>query len=87
MARIGINRAYWGANNLSFALNGAASMRYMGPLPTAGQWVRLEVPANVVNLEGASVSGMAFSLYGGRATWDNTGKSTPLVSTTPPPTN
>ena len=81
------HRAYWGANNLSFALNGAASMRYMGPLPAAGQWVRLEVPAKLVNLEGANVNGMAFSLYGGRATWDNTGKSIPLVSTTPPPTN
>jgi hypothetical protein len=81
------HRAYWGANNLSFTLNGAASLRYMGPLPTAGQWVRLEVPASLLNLEGKTVSGMAFSLYNGRATWDNSGKSTPLTVVTPPPTN
>ncbi|HWD91980.1 MAG TPA: glycoside hydrolase family 9 protein [Verrucomicrobiae bacterium] len=81
------HRAYWGANNLSFTSPTAASLVYMGPLPAAGQWVRLEVPASTVGLEGVTVSGMAFSLYGGRATWDNSGKSTPVVVTTPPPDN
>ncbi len=82
------HRAYWGANNLSFTLNGAGSLRYMGPLPAVGQWVRLEVPASQLGLEGATVSGMAFSLYGGRANWDNSGKSTPSVPpVTTPPTN
>jgi hypothetical protein len=79
------HRAYWGANKLSFASNSPASARYMGPLPTAGQWVRLEVPASQLALEGVNVSGMAFSLYNGRATWDNSGKSTPTVATNPPP--
>jgi len=49
----------------------------MGPVPAAGQWIRLEVPANIVELEGHSLNGMAFSLNGGRATWDYAGKSTP----------
>ena len=82
------HRAYWGANDLSFTLNGPASGVYAGPLPATGQWVRLEVPASKVGLEGVTVSGMAFSLYDGRATWDNSGKSTPSAPvTTPPPTN
>ncbi|HEY2082923.1 MAG TPA: fibronectin type III domain-containing protein, partial [Verrucomicrobiae bacterium] len=82
------HRAYWGANKLSFNTPTAASSVYMGPLPAAGQWVRLEVPASTVALEGATLSGMAFSLYGGRATWDNSGKSTPtVVVTNPPPTD
>jgi hypothetical protein len=81
------HRAYWGANTMTFSGNGPASSWYMGPLPAAGQWVRLEVPASRVALEGVTVSGMAFSLYNGRATWDNSGKSTALVVTTPPPTN
>jgi phosphatidylethanolamine-binding protein (PEBP) family uncharacterized protein len=80
------HRAYWGANNLSFSTPTPASSQYMGPLPAAGQWVRLEVPASQIGLEGVTVSGMAFSLYGGRATWDNSGKSTAAAVTTPPVT-
>lgn len=83
-----LHRAYWGANSMqSFTISGDASLHYMGAIPAAGQWVRLEVPASAVKLEGATVSGMAFSLYGGRVNWDNSGKATPIVSTTPPPTN
>jgi RHS repeat-associated protein len=68
------HRAYWGANNIPFGTDGTASRRYMGPLPPAGQWVRLEVPANLVGLEGKTLNGMAFTLYGGRASWDKAGK-------------
>jgi RHS repeat-associated protein len=51
--------------------------------------VRLEVPANLVGLEGRSLKGMAFTLYNGRATWDRTGKASggnvaPTVSLTAP---
>ena len=67
------HRAYWGAND-SIGTEGTASRRYMGPLPPAGQWVRLEVPASAVGLEGKTVNGMAFTLYGGRASWDKAGK-------------
>src|SRR5581483_3282826 len=38
-------------------------------------WVRLEVPASALGLENASIQGMSFSLYGGRATFDKTGKA------------
>jgi hypothetical protein len=66
-------RAYWGANLINFGTNGTNSRRYMGPLPATGQWVRLEVPASAVGLEGMAVNGMAFTLFDGRATWDATG--------------
>jgi hypothetical protein len=70
------HRAYWGAGNISWGTAaGTASRRYMGPLPATGAWVRLEVPASAVGLEGAVVNGMAFTLYDGRATWDYAGKS------------
>jgi hypothetical protein len=49
----------------------------MGTLPPAGQWVRLEVPAGAVGLEGGTLSGMAFILSDGKATWDYSGKSSP----------
>ena len=67
------HRAYWGANTILYGTTNTAERRYMGPLPAKGQWVRLEVPASAVALEGSTVSGMAFSQVGGRATWDNTG--------------
>jgi hypothetical protein len=54
----------------------------MGSLPLTGQWVRLEVPAIQVGLEGKTLNGMAFTLYGGRATWDYAGKN---GSSSPPP--
>ena len=69
------HRAYWGESLIPYGTEGTASRRYMGPLPEAGAWVRLEVPANAVNLEGKLLYGMSFSLYDGRATWDLTGKS------------
>jgi hypothetical protein len=67
------HRAYWGANNIHYGTDGTAGRRYMGPLPAAGQWVRLEVPASAVGLEGASLQGMDFSVFNGRATWDSSG--------------
>ena len=76
----GINtehRAYWGANIIALGVNGTESRRYMGPLPATGQWVRLEIPAALVGLEGRTLSGVFFTLYNGRATWDKTGKVSP----------
>ena len=67
------HRAYWGANLLGFGTDGTNSRRYMGPLPAAGGWVRLEVPASAVGLEGKDVHAMAFTLHGGRANWDLAG--------------
>ena len=69
------HRAYWGANLISWGTDGTVSRRYMGALPAVGQWVRLEVPAAQVGLEGRTLNGMAFTLYGGRATWDAAGKA------------
>src|SRR5205823_1114857 len=68
------HRAYWGASLNNYGVEGTASRRSMGALPAAGKWTRLEVPASQVGLEGSTVTGMAFTLYGGRATWDHAGK-------------
>jgi hypothetical protein len=70
------HRAYWGANILNYGLDGTDSRRYMGPLPAAARWVRLEVPASLVGLESRNINGMAFTLDGARATWDAAGKRT-----------
>jgi pyrrolidone-carboxylate peptidase len=74
------HRAYWGANQISLGVDGTVSRRLIGPLPAAGQWVRLEVAANLVGLEGRNLSGIAYTLFGGAASWDRSGKVTqPMV--------
>ena len=82
------HRAYWGSNFIDLGVTGTESRRFMGGMPPAGRWIRLEVPASYVGLEGKAVSGMAFGLYRerarGLATWDRTGKSTQSTSVSIP---
>jgi hypothetical protein len=80
------HRAYWGANQISYGTDGTAGRRYQGPLPSAGQWVRLEVPASAVGLEGQTLTGMGFSLFDGRASFDATGKASASAVPPAPPT-
>ncbi len=68
------HRAFWGPNLIPYGKMDTASQRPMGPVPPAGRWVRLEVPASAVGLEGSTIKGMVFRLHGGRARWDAAGK-------------
>ncbi len=73
------HRAYWGANIIGWGQDGTPARINMGRLPEAGRWIKLVVPAHAVGLEGVAVNGMAFSQYGGRVTWDQTGKASASV--------
>ncbi len=68
------HRAYWGNNSIGFGTDGTVSRKYMGALPAPGQWVRLNVPASQVGLENRTLTGMAFTTFNGRATWDTAGR-------------
>jgi hypothetical protein len=70
------HRAYWGPNLIPYGHEKTAGQRSMGPLPPTGRWVRLDVPASAVGLEGRIVKGMVFRIHSGRATWDAAGKMT-----------
>jgi hypothetical protein len=70
------HRAYWGENLINLGQAQSASRQYMGELPPAGRWVRLEVPPSVVELVDQPVDGMAFTLFDGQATWDHVGRAT-----------
>ena len=48
------HRAYWSANHIAWGTHGTALRKYMGGLPAKGQWVRLDVPASAVGLEGST---------------------------------
>jgi RHS repeat-associated protein len=78
------HRAFWGADQIAYGTPGTTSPDhdYRGALPPAGSWQRLEVPASAVGLENVTVKGMAFTLYGGKATWDHAGlRSNSVVET------
>ena len=70
------HRAYWGGNLINYGTDGTAGRHYVGALPLTGQWVRLEVSARDVGLEGQAIVGMGFSTYDGRVTWDKAGVAT-----------
>jgi hypothetical protein len=62
------HRATWGEDIIG-------GTRYrVGPMPEAGKWVRLEVPAAVVGLNELKIYGAAFTLYDGRTWFDRSGK-------------
>lgn len=71
------HRAFWGDNIINWAADGTSGRRRIGDLPPVGQWVRLEVPASSLGLEGATLKGMSFMLVDGKATWDCSGRSNP----------
>jgi mono/diheme cytochrome c family protein len=74
------HRAYWGQNLLPFGTDGTAERRPMGPLPSSGKWVRLEVEAAKVGLKAGSIlTGWAVAQYDGTAYYDKVG----IVTQTP----
>jgi hypothetical protein len=69
------HRAVWGSGDkIGFGKAGTIERVDMGPLPKAGEWVRLEVPAVKLGLKaGMKVDGYAFTQYGGTVSWDRLG--------------
>ena len=71
------HRAYWGESRIAVGVPGSSSLRYMGPVPPPGEWVRLEVPARFVGMGERPLTGWAFTLWGGGATWGAAGTRAP----------
>ena len=76
------NRVIWGeADKIGFGKPGTTEKVHLGPLPKAGEWIRLEFTAAKVGLKpGNKVDGYAFTQYGGTVTWDRLG----IASTSEP---
>jgi hypothetical protein len=68
------HRAYWGADLIGWGSSGPSRFN-AGALPAGNTWTKLSVPASAVGLEGSRLNGMAFTLAGGRATWDHAGRN------------
>jgi hypothetical protein len=67
------HRAFWGVDNIMEGKPNTASRYHAGALPAAGKWVRLEVPAAKVGLEGKTLKGMGFKVNAGQAFWGRSG--------------
>jgi len=76
------HRFNWGDEDaIGFGAKNTPAKRIAGPLPRAGEWVRLEVNASDVGLmPGATLNGWAFTQFGGTCYWDQAG----IVSRTLP---
>jgi len=69
------HRAYWGEDLIEMGTPGTPGRLYMGALPPAGSWARLEIPASLIGISDQSLAGMAFLMFDGRAWFDRTGKN------------
>ncbi len=68
------HRAYWGENLIPWGTDGTPSRFYMGDIPpVTDEWIELMVPASAVGLEGKTIDGWAYTLYGGSVIWDASG--------------
>lgn len=72
-----LHRAYWGENVIPWGRDNSSERRAVGPLPQAGQWVRLEVDAAKVGIKpGTVINGFALTQHDGLAYWDKAGLAT-----------
>ncbi len=70
------HRAFWGEDKIPYGQIGSNAPNHlkMGPLPKAGEWVRLEVSPEKVGLKpGSQINGFAFTQWGGTVYWDAAG--------------
>jgi hypothetical protein len=67
------HRAYWGEDIINWRRDVPSGHYRLGPMPEAGKWVRLEIPAALLGLDGVTVKGMAIDLYDGSAWLDRVG--------------
>ncbi len=77
------HRANWGDETaIPFGALNTPAKRQAGPLPKAGEWVRLEVDSAHVGLKpGSTLNGWAFTQFGGTVYWDRAGvvtRTTPV---------
>ena len=78
------HRAYWGLSRIEWGEEGSASRRRIGAMPRPGRWLRLEVPAQAVGLDGAALDGMAFTFFDGTAAFGPAGAMTPAIANAAP---
>jgi hypothetical protein len=65
------HRAYWGVNKLNKSgVDRAPANLRLGDVPRSGEWVRLEIPAKAIGVDGRTIRELAFCTFGGAVRWD-----------------
>ncbi len=72
-------RAFWGADKMALGQPNTVSRRRIGDLPKAGEWLRLEVPAQMLDLEGRAIRGVSFTQFNGHCLWARVGTLPPAT--------
>lgn len=67
------HRAFWGEDLIALGKVGTPAHVRVGDLPTPGLWRRLTVPVASLGLTNSSISGLALTLFDGRAAVDSVG--------------
>ncbi len=72
------HRAWWGQDLIPYGKgSNGADHHPAGALPEAGKWVRIEVPADKLNLgAGKKITQVAYTQHGGVVLWDLAGRQT-----------
>lgn len=71
------HRAFWGADKIGEGTLDTPSRHRVGDLPEGGKLVRLEVPAGALELDGGSIRGISFAIFGGKGVWGASGSLPP----------
>jgi len=80
----GEQRAYWGQNLAQTGgTAGTPSLYPMGPMPPAGEWLRLRIPAEALGLRGQPITGVLFGVVEGEAWWGATTTAPRATDTAP----
>jgi len=65
------HRAYWGVNKLNKpGPDESPANLKLGDVPRPGEWVRLEIPAKAIGVDGKTIRELAFCTFGGGVRWD-----------------
>ncbi|MCH2112376.1 MAG: PSD1 and planctomycete cytochrome C domain-containing protein, partial [Planctomycetes bacterium] len=68
------HRVFWGEDGFSIGVSGTSSRLRQGDLPAPGEWVRIEMPLDLLGISpGTQLDGIAFSQIGGTVFWDEAG--------------
>jgi len=75
------HRVYWGENLIGWGTDATVARARLGDMPTMGRWTRMEIPIASPGLAGQAISGMAFTLFDGRAAFGPAGSLAAGVET------
>ncbi len=63
---------YWEAEEEVFDIKEEEDIWYIGFLPKKGEWVKLDIPVDDIDIQDKELTGISYICYSGRLWWDYT---------------